>query len=173
MKAELFYEVPAHDAAPTQERPWDRLLAGAFAASLDRRLAAGRPPRSSPALAVRARDIVTPDARRELARRWTRVLDHACHQPVPRRTRGPLQRGAIIAARQDVLEMICVLTGGLPIEARGAAMASSLLSDGTGPLYNHRSLVDLGAVVRAATQQMDPRAPQRAGEDPDHAECCW
>jgi hypothetical protein len=155
MKAELLYESPAHDAAPKHDRSWDRLLAGARAPSLDRQLAAGRPPRSSQALAIRAREIVTPAARRELAQRWTRVLDEARRQPVPRFVVVPLQRNAVIAAGQDLHEMISVLTSGLPIDARGAAMASSLLSDGTGPLYNRRSLVDLGAVVRAATQQMD------------------
>ena len=52
--------------------------------------------------------------------------------------------------------MLTVLAGPLPIAARGAAMASLLLSDGTGPLHNHRSPLDLGAAVREATRQMDP-----------------
>jgi hypothetical protein len=155
MKAELLYESAAHHAAPKLERPWDRLLAGALTPSLDRQLAAGRPPRSSQALAIRAREITTPAARWELAQRWANVLDQARRRPVPRFVRAPLQRGAVIAAAGDLREMIRVLTSGRPIDARGAAMASSLLRDGTGPLYNHRSLVDLGAVVRAATQQMD------------------
>jgi hypothetical protein len=158
MKAELLYESPAHQAAPKLERPWDRVLAGALAPSLDRQLAAGRPPRSSQALAIRAREIATPAARRELARRWTNVLDQARRQPVPRFVRAPLQRRAVIAAEDDLHAMISVLTSGRPIDTRGAAMASSLLRDGTGPLYNRRSPVGLGVVVRAATQQMDPLA---------------
>jgi len=158
MKAELLHESPAHDSATKLERPWDRLLAGALAPSLDRQLAAGRPPRSGQALAIRAREIATPAARRELARRWTNVVDQARLQPVPRFVRAPLQRDAVIAAERDLHAMISVLTSGRPIDARGAAMASELLRDGTGPLYNHRSLVDLGAVVRAATRQMDPLA---------------
>jgi hypothetical protein len=155
MKAELLYESSARDVARKHERPWDRLLADALAPSLDRQLAAGRLPRSGQVLAIRAREIATPAARRKLARRWTNVLDQAGRQPVPRFVRAPLQRGAVIAAERDLHAMISVLTSGRPIDARGAAMASALLSDGTGPLYNHRSLVDLGAVVRAATQQMD------------------
>lgn len=158
MKAELMYESAAHHSAPKLERPWDRVLAGALAPSLDRQLAAGRPPRSGLALAMRAREIATPAARRELARRWTNVLDQARQQPVPRFVRAPLQRGAVIAAEHDLLEMISVLTSSRPIDARGAAIASSLLRDGTGPLYNRRSLVGLGAAVRAATQHMDPLA---------------
>jgi hypothetical protein len=154
MKAELLHESPAHDTAPKLERPWDRLLAGALAPSLDRQLAAGRQPRSGQALAIRAREIATPAVRRELARRWTNVLDQARQQPVPRSARVPLQRGAVFAAERDLHAMISVLASDRPIDARGAAMASVLLRDGTGPLYNHRSLVDLGAVVRAATRQM-------------------
>jgi hypothetical protein len=123
------------------------------------------------ALAIRAREIATPAARRELARRWTNVLDQARNRPVPRFVGAPLQRGAVIAAERDLHAMISVLTSGQPVNARGAAMASSLLSDGTGPLYNHWSLVDLGAVVRAATRQMDPFAARSAGEDSACAEC--
>ncbi len=54
--------------------------------------------------------------------------------------------------------MLAVLAGPRPIAARGAAMASLLLSDGAGPLHNHRSALDLGAAVREATGQMDPFA---------------
>jgi hypothetical protein len=164
MKAELLYESPAHDTAPKHERRWDRVLAGALAPALDRQLAAGRAPRSSQALAIRAREICAPGARRELARRWTNVLEQARQQPVPRLVRAPLQRGAVIAAAQDLHEMISVLTSGRRIDARGVAMARSLLTDGTGPLYNRRSLVDLGAVVREATRHMDPVAARPADE---------
>jgi hypothetical protein len=173
MKAELLYESPAHHAAPKHERPWDRLLAGALAASLDRQLAGGRAPRSGRPLAIRARDIAAPIARRELARRWTNVLDQARQQPVPRFVGAPLQRGAVIAAEPDLHEMISVLSSARPIDARGVAMASSLLRDGTGPLYNRRSLVDLGAVVRAATRQMDPFAARSADEASASTECFW
>jgi hypothetical protein len=158
MKAELLYESPAQDAARTHERPWDRLLARALAPSLDRQLAGGRAPRSGHALAIRAREIATPIARRELARRWANVLDQARQHPVPRFVAAPLQRGAVIAAQQDLHEMISVLTSARPIDAQGVAVANSLLRDGTGPLYNRRSPVDLGAAVRAATRQMDPFA---------------
>jgi hypothetical protein len=160
--------VEAHDRETTTDlllrpasydhRPWDRLLARVRAPSLDRQLVAGRPPGSSPALAIRARQIITPAGRRELARRWEHVLDLAGRPPVPRTPRGPLCRGRIAAAERDVQEMLAVLTGALPIAARGAAMASVLLSDGTGPLHNRRSPLDLGAEVRQATRQMDPFA---------------
>lgn len=58
---------------------------------------------------------------------------------------------------------LAALTGALPIAARGATMASVLLSDGTGPLHNHRSPLDLGAAVREATRQIDPSADAPTG----------
>jgi hypothetical protein len=166
MTTGLLYQPGTHDAAPQHERLWDRFLARALASALDRQLAAGRPPRSSHALAIRARELVSLTARRELAQRWANVLDQASRRPVPLSLRAPLRRAAVITARQDLREMISVLASGLPIDARGAAMASWLLSDGTGPLYNHRSPVGLGTVVREATRLMDSFADRPA------AECC-
>jgi hypothetical protein len=145
-------------SASQDYRPWDRLLARVRAPSLDRQLVAGCPPGSSRALAIRARQIVSPAGRRGLAQGWEHVLDLAREPLVPRTTRGPLCRGRIAAAERDVQEMLAVLTGALPVAARGATMASVLLSDGTGPLHNHRSPLDLGAAVREATRQMDPFA---------------
>jgi hypothetical protein len=173
MKAELLYESPAHGPVHKPERPWNRLLAGALAPSLDRQLAAGRPPQSSQALAVRARELGTPTARQELAQCWANVLDRACRRPVPRFVGAPLRRAAVIAAERDVRAMLSVLTSGRPIDTRGVAMASALLSDGTGPLYNFRSLVDLGTAVRAATRQMDPFAAPSADEDSASTRCFW
>ena len=145
--------------------PWDRLLARVRAPSLDRRLAAGCPAGISRALAIRARQIASPAGRRELAQRWDHVLDLAGRPPVPRTPRAPLRRDRIAAAERDVREMLTILAGPLPITARGAAMASSLLSDGTGPLHNRRSPIGLGAAVREATRQMVPFAGPRLEED--------
>ena len=162
MTTGLLYQSGAHDAEPKHERPWDRLLARALASSLDRQLAAGRPPRSSHALAIRAREIVSPAARRELAQRWANVLDQAGRRPVPLSPRAPLRRGAVIAAGPDLREMISVLTSDLPIDARGAAIASWLLRDGSGPLYNLLSPAELGTIVREATRQMNSFADRPA-----------
>ncbi len=50
--------------------------------------------------------------------------------------------------------MLAVLACPLPISARGAAMASVLLVDGTGPLYNPHSTRELAAAARDATREM-------------------
>jgi|CZKW01.1.fsa_nt_gi hypothetical protein len=159
-------------SAPHGNRPWDRFLARVRAPSLDRRLAAGCPPGSSRVLAIRARQILSPAGRRELAQSWNHVLDLARRPPVPRTPRAPLCRSRIAAAERDVREMLTVLTGAHPIAARGAAMASGLLSDGTGPLHSRRSPLDLGAAVREATRQMNPFAGATSdGADRDSAGC--
>jgi hypothetical protein len=153
MRTGLLHRVPAPDAVPRQDRAWDRFRARALTVSLDRELAAGCPPGFSPALAIRAREIVSSAGRGELARRWANVLDFASRGPYPRSPRA-LRCGAVVAAAAELQEMISVLSGGLPIDARGAAMASRILTDGTGPLYNPRSDVQLGTAVRAAVRQM-------------------
>ena len=145
-------------SAPHGNRPWDRFLARVRAPSLDRQLATESLPGSSRALAIRARRIVSPAGRRELVGGWDHVLDVARRPPVPRTPRGPLCRSRIAAAEGDVREMLAVLMGAPPIAARGAAMASVLLADGTGPLHSRRSPLDLGAAVREATRQMNPSA---------------
>jgi len=60
--------------------------------------------------------------------------------------------------------MLAVLAGPLPITARGAAVASALLSDGTGPLHNRHSGLDLGTAIREATRLMTAR-PAGVAED--------
>ena len=157
MNSDLLRQSPPHDPAPHHNGPhhtglWVRFLARA--------------------LAVRARAIVSPAGRQELARRWTGVMDLTGRPPVPSTPRGPLCRGRIAATERDVGEMISVLAGGSPIDARGAAMASWFLRDGTGPLHNHRSPLGLGAEVREATRQMVSLADAPADRaDRDSAGC--
>jgi hypothetical protein len=81
--------------------PWDCLLARVRAPSLDRQLAAGCPPGSGRALAIHARQIISPAGQRGLARRWEDVLDLARRTPTPRTPHGPLCRGRIAAAERD------------------------------------------------------------------------
>ena len=161
MNTGLPYRSAAHEAAPKHEHASDRLRARALASSLDRQLAAGLPARASNVLAIRAREIVSPSVRRDLAQSWANVLNRAGRRPVPLSPRVPLRCAAVIAAGEDLRQMISVLTSGLPIDARGVALASWLLTDGTGPLYNRHSLVELGTTVREATRRMDASGDRR------------
>jgi hypothetical protein len=138
------------------DRRLDSVLARLLAPSLDRKLAAGCPPESHRLLATRAQALVAPGVRRSLARTFEEVLEMGGR---PRRTRdrriSPC-RDRVLAAESDLRDLIASLTVPLPLPARGVAMATSLLRDGTGPLYNPSSPSDLGSVVRAAVAALDP-----------------
>jgi hypothetical protein len=139
---------------PTRSR--DRLIARLLAPSLDRQLAAGRPPECHRLLATRAQTLVSPEDRRALAARWEHLLEVARIQPARAIRRVPLCRDRIVGAESAVQDMLRALEAPSPVSARGAAMASILLSDGAGPLYNRQSSVDLIAAVREATAELDP-----------------
>ena len=55
--------------------------------------------------------------------------------------------------------MLDVLMTPLPVAARGVAVVNRLLCDGAGPLYNRDSATDMRAVLRVATELLDPAAP--------------
>ena len=137
----------------------DRLSARLFGASLDRELAAGRVPESSPLLAARAQHIVALRSRRRLAGDWEHLLRSA------RRARGmyqqavPVRRDRVIAAEPAINELVRRITAPLPVPARGVAMATALLTDPLGPVFNPRSLVSLAAALEAVLAQLDPGLP--------------
>lgn len=136
-----------------------RVLARLLGASLDRRLAAGCQPESSPLLAVRAQRIVAIGRRRELARDWERLLRtarrvHGTYHPAR-----PVRSGQVIAAEAAIRELVRCVAAPLPVAARGVAMATVLLTDAGSPVYNPRSQACLSAAVAAATAQLDPALP--------------
>lgn len=144
------------------------MLSHAFGASLDRRLAAGCPPENAVLLAARAQDIVSLPARQAMAANWDHLLRVAHRQHRQHRQHGqqgsrsplvPLRRRAIVAAEPAIRELIQALTNPLPVRAQGVAMATILLTDATGPVYNPHSPVTLAAALDAAIAQLDPALP--------------
>ncbi|HXW46749.1 MAG TPA: hypothetical protein VEL03_18305 [Streptosporangiaceae bacterium] len=144
-------------------RRLDRLLARWRGFSLDAQLAAGVPPEATRLLAVRARMLVSPGRRERLARNWALLLRTARQRPSGT-PRVPLCRDRILAAEPDIRAMEHALRARLPVPASGVAMASHLLADAAGPVYNRRSAVDLAAAVRAAISHLDPSAGLMPGE---------
>jgi hypothetical protein len=138
-----------------RERLHHRVGARLRAASLDRQLAAGRPPEASPALAARARQLVTPASRWALARNLEHLLQRAGQRPHPRRV-VPTRTDALTAAAPALRQAGSVLRAPFPAGARGVAMLSLLLGDGTGPLYNPHSPVVLVDAVREAVAELGP-----------------
>jgi len=69
--------------------------------------------------------------------------------------RVPFNRQAIIERESDIHEMLNALLTSLPVPARGPAMASWLLRDGTGPIYNRHRSGELGPTLRETITQLD------------------
>jgi hypothetical protein len=152
--------------AVTGSRPLvDLVLARVFGASLDESLACGSAPESSRLLAARARDIVSLRRRTSMAGHWDRLLRVARRSALPLPRPGalagamPVCADRIVAAEPAIRELMSRLSAPLPVPARGTAMASVLLTDATGPVYNRRSPVTLAAAVAAAVTQLDPALP--------------
>jgi hypothetical protein len=135
-------------------RLWDRALVSSRATLLDSRLAEGDSPESGRLIALRARALVVPARRQQLASAWDRLVEMARERPAAAHV--PLRRDRIVAAEADIRELQRSLRASAPVPARGVAIASSLLADGAGPLYNRTSRVDLRAAVQEAIQHLDP-----------------
>jgi hypothetical protein len=139
-----------------QSRIQDRLLAHWRALDLDEQLAAGRSPGTDRLRAVRAGMLIAPAQRRRLAASWA-DLRTASTGPARRRPVGvPLQRARINAARDDIQRLVDALRAPGPASARGVALANLLLTDGTSPVYQRNSPVDLSAALQAAVRHLNP-----------------
>jgi hypothetical protein len=135
----------------------DGLLARAFGASLDHQLAAGCQPEAAPLLAARAQDMVSLPSRRALAANWDHLLQAARSGPASRTNF--VRAGRIVAVEPAIRELVRRLSTALPVAAQGVAMASVLLTDASGPVYNGHSPVTLSAALEAAAAQLDPALP--------------
>jgi hypothetical protein len=137
-----------------RERVRYRLQARLLASPLDRQLAAGQAPEASAVLAARARRLVTPATRRALARDIEHLLERAGQHSGPRRA--VRTRLDAVAAGPGLRQACSLLRTPFPAGARGVAMLSVLLTDGTGPLYNPHSPVLLADAVRDAVNELGP-----------------
>jgi hypothetical protein len=137
----------------------DRLLARAFGSRLDRQLAGGRSPDSARLLAARAQYLVSLAARQALAESWEHLLRVARSTPASPRPLMPPCGDRVVAAAAEVNELAAQLRAPLPVAARGAAAASALLTDGSGPVYNRRHPASLREALRLVTAQLDPSLP--------------
>lgn len=154
----LFREDKAGGLVARRPRIRDRVMARVRANQLDRKLAAGVPPESAPALALRAGQLVSPRTRRDLARSLE-ILVSAGQWPRSPRPPVPIYRQRIVRAAADLDELACRLRWPLPLPARGIAQVSVLLSDGSGPLYLGGSADDLHLALVEAIYQLGPAIP--------------
>jgi hypothetical protein len=134
---------------------WVLVGATLLGASLDDKLAEGHAPDTSPLLAARAQSLVSLTKRRTLAENWLALLVEA-RGPVKFLNPGvPLVRGRIITAQAQIEALAEALLAPMPT-SRGVAMASSLLSDGSGPIYYSACSVDFASTLCEIIAHLDP-----------------
>ncbi|HEV3187741.1 MAG TPA: hypothetical protein VGZ04_06805 [Acidimicrobiales bacterium] len=167
-------EVRGHFVNPGAEESWPRVetivsqapravdvplrvLVGArvLGASLDNKLAAGRGPETSELLAARAQLIVSKARRRKLADNWLALLVEARNSSGRGAVGVPPLRDRVNDANALIHTLVDALLAPLPT-SRGVAMANSLLSDGTGPIYHRASSADLVSTLRDVIRRLDP-----------------
>jgi hypothetical protein len=124
--------------------------------SLDRELARGDNPLGSAALALRARQVVSPRTRERLAAAVERLVECAQRRPAPSEIVWVPQR-EILEARSELLGLASRLRDARPVYARGAAMVSRLTHDGTGPAFTPHAGVALRRAIAAAANALEGR----------------
>ena len=143
-------------------RPWHCVLARCAASRLDRELAAGASPKTSPRLAARAVQLTSVKTRRDLAASVRRILAAAGSPPAVEPTiaghplRLPLSRARIRQSAEPLAALAGCLTTPGPVPVRGVAMVSQLLADGSGPLYCAARGDDLGVMIETMTRALNP-----------------
>jgi hypothetical protein len=136
--APLVLLTPAQDGdvvLATRARLRDRITARVLARRLDSELAAGALPGARPALAIRAHALGEPRIRTTLADGIRRLIDEARG---PRRlsiAQVPTHRRAVLAAADELEELVTRLLAPGPLAARGIAQVRLLLTDGSSPIY--------------------------------------
>jgi hypothetical protein len=123
--------------------------------ALDRELAGGADPDTSPLLAARATQLVSPRSRRRVAAGLAGAFQSA-QNPKPRFTAAlPPQSSELLDARAVLNALTRRLGGSGAVNARGVAMLLELLSDAASPLYQHGEKGLLGSRLRAAAAALD------------------
>lgn len=120
--------------------------------NLDADLAAGADPSRDPALALRARQLTGRATRGAIATTIHHLIDAAEEPPAAWPAQGPrppLQRDAILAARQDLLAIAERLSGPGEMSPRAAARCAQLVWDSGSPVYADTglSLADCASAV--------------------------
>lgn len=126
------------------------------AARLDRELAAGVSPRTSGALALRARRITQRRSRASVARGLARVLRSATDTSVGFTAAVAPNRREVLAARMVIDTLERRLRAPEALTARGMAMLHELLTEPTSPLYRPDAPGALGSRLRATAAALEP-----------------
>ncbi len=105
--------------------------------ALDRRIAAGRPYKSTAALALRARQLCDVRTRKQIAGSLRAVVDYAEYRSTHRVISAVVvEPAAVRRARNPILGLAERLEGPGQVNPAGVARAQVMLTDGLSPLYN-------------------------------------
>jgi hypothetical protein len=134
-----------------------RLRVALHASALTGELAAGAPPGFSPELSLRATQLVSDRARRQMAQVWRRAINEARRPAVTRANVSIIHRAAVIDADDAITALIERLNSDKPVAAEGMAMLEMLLTDGaSSPLYAPAEPLTLRRRILVATEALDP-----------------
>ena len=123
---------------------------------LDEALSQGADPATSDELGLRAAQLRSPAVRSRFARALVKTLDDA-RGPEPFSIRLQPHRAEIRDCADDVLALVLRLSDEQPVDVRGTAMTSLLLTLGSSPL-DPDSGQDLRHAVRSARLALDNAA---------------
>ena len=126
------------------------------AAHLDRQLAAGACPDATAALALRARTLMRPAVRAELARSLELLLARATGEAPTPRLGVPLNAPAVAQVAGEVHDLVDRLCRPGPVPVSGVARVRVLLGDGCGPLFNRHVDTSLADALREARDHLCP-----------------
>ena len=133
-----------------------RLRVWALSSDLDRRLAEGAWPTNSPELELRAKQLSSARARRQLSGTLTAAVEEARSPRAPWSARAPLVMTEVRRAA-SLLERLAedLVTVGDP-RVRGIALVSFLVCDPGSPMYNRRSPVTVREMAQRARAALAP-----------------
>ena len=159
---------PARRVGPHRVSAADRIAVALTSFDLDRRLASGEDPDSSPRLALRGRRLQRRRHRDELAKRINLALAAAEDRPWSGGSSVPLDREEVIRCRVQLLDLAELVRCG-PVTVRGLAMVGQMLRDGSSPLFSLRegpprkpgALARYLAAAAAALDDEGARPPSR------------
>jgi hypothetical protein len=161
MSATATQQIPsAAPSATDRHTPVDpprlraRLAARVRARHLDLALASGTQSHGGGGLALRAQRLTDPAHRRSLADTLRQIVSEAYQPGDLPYIRKPPCRDRVLEAGGELIELANSLAQPGPAAVRGVAQAQLLLSDGTGPLFNPGSQVDLRNHALSVTKNL-------------------
>jgi hypothetical protein len=116
--------------------------------ALDARLARGALPSSSPELAHRARQLLSPRCRRSFASGIQRIVEAADDPSGSFTAAVPVRGREILAARAELIDIADLLRFEDELQVRGLALLEQFLTSGDSPLFHPSPEESLEHTVR-------------------------